>query len=114
MKNIPHSMLSGVACIIIQCWVNKDLADFTKLNILKQWGLKMEEFVTRHSTIMDKYDPAKKIVQGWRMGRLYNVEAGTNPGFYTNKILCVMPWLVELPLNIFNNHADRVRVLAQP
>ena len=37
----------------------------------------MEELVTRHSTIMDKYDPAKKValvVDEW--GGWYDVRAG--------------------------------------
>jgi alpha-N-arabinofuranosidase len=42
----------------------------------------MEELVTKHSAIMDKYDPAKRVGPGvdeW--GTWYDVEPGTNPGF---------------------------------
>lgn len=42
----------------------------------------MDELVTRHSVIMDKYDPEKRvglIVDEW--GTWYDVEPGTNPGF---------------------------------
>ena len=42
----------------------------------------MDELITKHSTIMDKYDPEKRvglIVDEW--GTWFNVEKGTNPGF---------------------------------
>lgn len=54
----------------------------------KEWfslidsALKMDELITRHSTIMDKYDPDKRvglIVDEW--GSWLAVEPGTNPGF---------------------------------
>ena len=44
--------------------------------------LDMDELVTKHSAIMDKYDPQKRvglIVDEW--GTWYDVEPGTNPGF---------------------------------
>ncbi|MGE5327617.1 MAG: alpha-N-arabinofuranosidase, partial [Deltaproteobacteria bacterium] len=45
-------------------------------------ALHMEELLRRHSAIMDKYDPQKRIglvVDEW--GTWYDVEPGTNPGF---------------------------------
>ena len=44
--------------------------------------LYMEELIRMHGTIMDQYDPEKKIgmmVDEW--GTWYDVEPGTNPGF---------------------------------
>ena len=44
--------------------------------------LHMDELVARHSAIMDKYDPEKKVglvVDEW--GAWYDVEPGTNPAF---------------------------------
>ena len=44
-------------------------------------SLHMDELVTRHSTIMDKFDPAQKVglvVDEW--GTWFAVEPGTNPG----------------------------------
>ena len=44
--------------------------------------LRMEELLQKHSAIMDKYDPQKRvglIVDEW--GTWYDVEPGTNPGF---------------------------------
>ncbi|HEV7215334.1 MAG TPA: alpha-L-arabinofuranosidase C-terminal domain-containing protein, partial [Chloroflexota bacterium] len=44
--------------------------------------LRMEDLVTKHSTIMDRYDPQRRvalIVDEW--GTWYDVEKGANPGF---------------------------------
>jgi alpha-N-arabinofuranosidase len=74
-------------------------------------ALKMEELVTRHSTVMDKYDPAKKIalvVDEW--GGWYDVEAGTNPGFLYQQNTMRDAMIAGTTLNTFNNHADRVRI----
>jgi alpha-N-arabinofuranosidase len=74
-------------------------------------ALQMEELVTRHSTIMDKYDPQKKValvVDEW--GGWYDVEPGTNPGFLYQQNTIRDAVLAGLTLNIFHNHADRVRI----
>jgi alpha-N-arabinofuranosidase len=74
-------------------------------------ALKMEELVTKHSAIMDKYDPEKKvamIVDEW--GAWYEVEKGTNPGFLYQQNTMRDAVLAGATLNIFNNHADRVRM----
>jgi alpha-N-arabinofuranosidase len=71
----------------------------------------MEELVTRHSNIMDKYDPSKKIalvVDEW--GGWYDVEPGTNPGFLYQQNTMRDAMIAGVTLNIFNNHADRVRM----
>ena len=42
----------------------------------------MDELVTKHSQIMDRYDPDHKVdllVDEW--GTWFDVEPGTNPGF---------------------------------
>jgi alpha-L-arabinofuranosidase len=73
--------------------------------------LVMEELVTRHSTIMDKYDPAKKtalVVDEW--GIWTDVEAGTNPGFLYQQNSLRDALIAGINLNIFNNHSDRVRM----
>ena len=71
----------------------------------------MEELVTKHSTIMDKYDPTKKIalvVDEW--GGWYDVEPNTNPGFLFQQNTIRDAILAGSTLNIFNNHSDRVRM----
>jgi len=73
--------------------------------------LKMEELVTKHSAIMDKYDPAKKVgllVDEW--GTWYDVEPGTNPGFLYQQNTLRDALVAGINLNIFNNHSDRVRM----
>jgi len=73
--------------------------------------MKMETLVTRHSTIMDKYDPKKRVglmVDEW--GNWYNVEEGTNPGFLYQQNSLRDAMVAAVNLNIFNNHADRVKM----
>jgi alpha-N-arabinofuranosidase len=73
--------------------------------------LYMDELVTRHSTIMDKYDPAKKValvVDEW--GIWTDVEPGTNPGFLYQQNSLRDALIAGTTLNIFNNHSDRVRM----
>lgn len=70
---------------------------------------KMEEFVTKHSTIMDKYDPDKKvdlIVDEW--GGWYETDAEGKGALYQQNTMRDAV-IAGITLNIFNNHADRVR-----
>ena len=74
-------------------------------------ALRMEELVTKHEAIMDKYDPEKKIalvVDEW--GGWYDVEPGTNPAFLFQQNTMRDAMLAGVTLNIFNNHCDRVRM----
>ena len=60
---------------------------------------------------MDKYDPEKRIalvVDEW--GNWYDVEPGTNPGFLYQQNTLRDALTGGLTLNIFNNHADRIRM----
>ncbi|HEX3077188.1 MAG TPA: alpha-L-arabinofuranosidase C-terminal domain-containing protein, partial [Lachnospiraceae bacterium] len=71
----------------------------------------MEELITKHSTIMDRYDSEKRvamIVDEW--GTWYNVEEGTNPGFLYQQNTMRDALVAGINLNIFNKHADRVRM----
>ena len=77
--------------------------------ILKE-TLKMEDLVAKHSAIMDKYDPQKKIalvVDEW--GSWYAPSPGSNPGFLVQQNSIRDAVLAALNLNIFARHADRVR-----
>ena len=70
----------------------------------------MEELVTKHSAIMDKYDSAKQVallVDEW--GIWTEVEPGTNPGFLYQQNSLRDALIAGTTLNIFNNHSDRVR-----
>jgi alpha-N-arabinofuranosidase len=116
MRDIPHKMLDGVALhhYSVISWTNKGSAtEFTESQYFStmKMALQMEELVTRHSTIMDKYDPAKKValvVDEW--GGWYDVEKGTNPGFLYQQNTMRDAMLAGVTLNIFNNHSDRVRI----
>ena len=73
--------------------------------------LAMEELVSRHSAIMDKYDPQKKValvVDEW--GAWYAPLPGSNPGFLIQQNSIRDGILAALNLNIFARHADRVRM----
>ncbi|WP_339223396.1 alpha-N-arabinofuranosidase [Paenibacillus sp. FSL H8-0332] len=74
-------------------------------------ALFMDELVTRHIAIMDKYDPEKRvglIVDEW--GTWYDVEPGTNPGFLYQQNTIRDALVAGLTLNIFHKHSDRVRM----
>ncbi|HEX6893981.1 MAG TPA: alpha-L-arabinofuranosidase C-terminal domain-containing protein, partial [Bryobacteraceae bacterium] len=73
--------------------------------------LRMEELVRKHSEIMDKYDTTKRVgllVDEW--GTWYDVEPGTpGSGLYQQNSLRDAV-AAAINLNIFNQHADRVRM----
>ena len=116
MKNIPLDMLGGVAMhhYSLLDWNKKGPAvEFSEnqyFQIMKQ-ALLMDELVTKHAAIMDKYDPKQKIalvVDEW--GGWYDVEKGANPGFLYQQNTIRDAMIAGVTLNIFNNHADRVRI----
>ncbi len=88
-------------------------ADFDEsgwFDIMKK-SLKMNELITKHSAIMDKYDPLKRValvVDEW--GTWYKVEPGTNPHFLYQQNTMRDAVAAACNLNIFNNHCDRVRM----
>ena len=76
-------------------------------------AMRMEEMVTRHSAIMDRFDPKKRValyVDEW--GVWHDVEPGTNPGFLYQQNTLRDAVVAGLTLNIFHNHADRVKLAA--
>jgi len=73
--------------------------------------LYMDELITKHDTIMTKYDPNKEvglIVDEW--GTWYDVEPGTNPGFLYQQNTIRDALVAAINLNIFHNHCDRVKM----
>jgi len=76
-----------------------------------QSALYMEELINKHSSIMDRYDPEKKvglIVDEW--GTWFDVEPGTNPGFLYQQNTLRDALVAGIHLNLFNNHCDRVQM----
>ncbi|HEU5101290.1 MAG TPA: alpha-N-arabinofuranosidase [Roseiflexaceae bacterium] len=69
----------------------------------------MDELITRHSAIMDRYDPEKRVglvVDEW--GTWYAAEPGTNPRFLYQQNSLRDALVTALTFNIFNRHCERV------
>ncbi|MDP5171618.1 MAG: alpha-N-arabinofuranosidase [Bacteroidia bacterium] len=72
---------------------------------------RMDELISRHSAIMDQYDPNQRIgliVDEW--GTWFQVEPGTNPGFLYQQNTLRDALVAGIHLNTFNQHADRVKM----
>ncbi len=77
--------------------------------LYKAWY--MDELVRRHGTIMDQFDPQKRIglsVDEW--GTWFTCEPGTNPGFLYQQNTVRDALVAGITLNIFNKHCDRVKM----
>ncbi|WP_335964330.1 alpha-L-arabinofuranosidase C-terminal domain-containing protein [Galbibacter sp. PAP.153] len=116
MRDIPKHLVEGVALhsYSVIDWNNKSSAtDFSEEEyfLTMREALKMDELVTKHTAIMDKYDPDRKIdlvVDEW--GGWYDVEEGTNPGFLYQQNTMRDAMIAGATLNIFNNHSERVKM----
>ncbi len=118
MKNVPLGMMWGVGVhyytVPTGNWRSKGSA--TKFDEKEYFStmkncLRMEEFVSKHSAIMDKYDSSKRValaVDEW--GIWTDVEPGTNPAFLYQQNSLRDALVAATTLNIFNNHAERVRL----
>jgi alpha-N-arabinofuranosidase len=95
-------------------WSDKRPArDFGEADWLEtlQKALVMDELLTRHSAIMDRYDPQKRIgliVDEW--GTWYQVEPGTNPGHLYQQNTMRDALVATLHLHVFHRHCGRVRM----
>ncbi len=110
-------MMSGLSVhyyIVPGGWGNKNSATQFKE---KDWfetlqkTQHMDELITRHSAIMDRYDPRGRvgmIVDEW--GTWYEVEPETNPSFLYQQNSLRDAVVAGIVLNIFNNHCERVRM----
>lgn len=116
MKKIPHSLMKGVALhhyAVIDWNAKGPSTKFSEEQYFKTMksGWFMNELIDKHSAIMDKYDPEGRIdliVDEW--GGWYEVEPGTNPGFLYQQNTMRDAMLAGMTLNIFNNHAKRVKM----
>lgn len=117
MKNIPLFDMWGISMhyyTIVNNWQHKGSAtSFGEDEYFK--GLKsclhIEDLIDKHSEIMDKYDPQKKValaVDEW--GIWTDAEPGTNPAFLYQQNSLRDALIAASTLNIFNNHCDRVRM----
>lgn len=95
-------------------WLGKGSAlDFSEDEwfVTMKKALHMDELIAKHSTIMDRYDPEKRIgliIDEW--GTWYDVEPGTNPGFLYQQNTIRDALVAGLHFNIFHHHADRVQM----
>ncbi len=116
MRDIPHNMLDavGVHHYSVIDWGKKSSATgFSEEDYYTtmQRALQMEELVSKHSAVMDKYDPKKRVamaVDEW--GGWYDVEPGTNGAFLYQQNTMRDAMIAGTTLNIFNNHCDRVKM----
>ncbi|MGH8025913.1 MAG: alpha-N-arabinofuranosidase, partial [Pseudoxanthomonas sp.] len=74
-------------------------------------ALKIDEFIVQHSAVMDKYDPKKRValyVDEW--GNWLDTEAGTNGAFLYQQNSLRDAVTAAINLDIFQAHAERVRM----
>lgn len=78
---------------------------------LMKRGWETDTLIARHSEIMDKYDPEKRIwliVGEW--GTWHESEEGSPPGFLYQQNTIRDALVASQSLNIFNANADRVKM----
>ncbi len=116
MKQLPKSLVKGIALhhYAVIDWNKKGSSitytDEQYFKTMKSAWF-MNELVEKHSAIMDKYDAKKDValvVDEW--GGWYEVEPNTNPGFLYQQNTMRDAMIAGMTLNIFNNHADRVKM----
>jgi len=74
-------------------------------------ALLMDDYLARHSAIMDKYDPQRRValvVDEW--GTWYAPLPGTNPGFLQQQNTLRDALVASVTLDVFTAHAERVRM----
>lgn len=116
MQKLPKNMFDalGLHHYSVINWDKKgsstDYSESEYFSSMTQ-ALFMEELVTKHSAIMDKYDPKKTkalAVDEW--GGWYDVVQGTNGAFLFQQNTMRDAMIAGSTLNIFNNHCDRVKM----
>lgn len=119
IKNVPDFIdiahgLSYHYYTICNNWAEKGSStDFVEAEWFRSMRntLKMEDNLKDHIAIMDKHDPDNEIAliaDEW--GTWYDVEPGTNPGFLYQQNTLRDALVAALGLNIFNNHARRIKM----
>ena len=74
-------------------------------------ALSHDEMLTSHEAVMDVYDPQNRVAiifDEW--GTWYNPEPGSTPGFLYQQNSLRDAVFAGIMLNIFNNHAERVKM----
>jgi alpha-N-arabinofuranosidase len=74
-------------------------------------ALRIDTIIARHSAIMDKYDPRKRValmIGEW--GMWHDMEPGSTPGFLYQQNTLRDALIASVQFDIFHRHADRVRM----
>jgi len=117
MKNIPISQMWGISMhyyTVVNNWQKKGSATtFGEDEYFRgmQKALHIEELIDKHSAIMDKYDPEKKValaVDEW--GIWTDAEPGTKGAFLYQQNSLRDALIAASTLNIFTKHSDRIRL----
>lgn len=118
MKNIPAWMMWGISLhyytIPTGDWGKKGSAtNFDEKEYFETMKrcLYMEELLQKHSAIMDRYDPERKValvVDEW--GVWTDVEPNTAPGFLYQQNSMRDALIAASTLNVFNNYSHRVKM----
>lgn len=115
MKKIPTSQMWGISLHYYTTnWWNKGSAtNFGEKEYFEtlERCLNVPKVIDRHITIMDKYDPEKKValvVDEW--GTWFDVEPGTNPGFLFQQNTLRDAFVAGIHLNEFNKRCDRIKM----
>lgn len=117
MKNIKHQLMDGLS--LHYYTINKDWSDkhsATNFDEVSYFDVvrkasRLDEYLTAHSAIMDKYDPQKRIglvVDEW--GAWHAEEPGTKGGFLYQQNTLRDAFVAAVSLNIFHAHAERVHM----
>lgn len=115
MKSIPHHLMWGLSLHHYNTvWHDKGPATgFSErqyMGTIKR-TYDIEEVVKRHMTVMDRYDPERRValvVDEW--GTWYDPEPGTNPGFLIQQNSLRDAFVAGITLNYFNKFSERVRM----
>jgi alpha-N-arabinofuranosidase len=79
--------------------------------ITLQRAQSVDNFLRRTSSIMDRYDPARRvgiILDEW--GTWFDVEPGTNPGFLYQQNTIRDAVVAGMSFNVFHQHAERLHM----
>lgn len=108
----PYQAISLHYYTMTQEWENKGKATvFSDEEYLRTMANSqhVDTLITRHSTIMDHYDPCQTIglvLDEW--GTWWQVEEGTNPGFLYQQNTMRDALVASTHFDIFNKHSKRL------
>ncbi len=116
MREAGH-MIDGIDIhhyTVVHNWTVKGSAtDFNEEEwmLAMQQALRMDDIVRHNTAVMDRYDPEKRvalIVGEW--GMWHDPAPGSTPGFLYQQNTLRDAVVASLSFDIFNAHADRVRM----